>query len=72
MAKVSGVPGSGVTGPGGGLDNGGATAAGRGLGELCGGKLTANNFNASWAEIEEKQIIINILYIHIYTYTYVN
>lgn len=49
MAKVSGVPGSGVTGLGGGLDNGGATAAGGGLGELCGGKLTANNFNASWA-----------------------
>ena len=46
------MPGSRVTGAGGGLDNGGATEAGGGL-ELCDGKLTANNFNASWAEIEE-------------------
>jgi len=48
VAKVSGVPGSRVTGAG-GLDNGGATAADGGLGELCDGKLTANIFNASWA-----------------------
>lgn len=42
------MPGSRVTGPG-GLDSGGATAAGGGLGELCDGKLAANIFNASRA-----------------------
>lgn len=47
MAKLSGVPGSRVKGPG-GLDNGSGTTSGGGLGEL-----TANVLRASWTETEE-------------------